>query len=445
MNISLLAMSGIRVCDQELLSLGLTLPGFVDRSKVIASLPSLGLLTLAGMTPGHHRVKYVEIADIPDESSVRTAFSGSDIVAISTYSAQVKESYRIADIIRSMRIPVVMGGLHVTALPAEAAAHCDAVVTGEGECSWPQLLKDAERNRLKRVYGSPETEFNMNEAPMPAFELLDIAKYNRLTVQTGRGCSHRCEFCASSILLTGTFKQKPQPKVLAEIDKIREIWDHPFIEFADDNTFVNKAYWKQILPEIRKRRIRWFTETDLSIANDPELLGLMKDSGCAQVLIGFESPNASGLNGLENIQNWKLKQLPFYRESVRAIQSCGISVNGCFILGLDGQGPDIFGSIFDFVEETGLHEVQITLQTAFPGTPLYGRLKKTGRLLNEEAWETCTLFDINFIPQNMTADELRNGFRDLGIRLYSDEFTTRRRNRFREQLREVNRHDRNGI
>ena len=442
MNIALLAMSGIRVCDQELLHLGLTLPGFVDRSKVIASLPSLGLLTLAGMTPARHRVRYVEIADIPDEDAVHKMFAGADLVAISTYTAQIGEAYRIAGFIRSMKIPVVMGGLHVTALPEEAKPFCDSVVIGEGENTWLNVLDDAERKKLQPYYGSGNREFDMNDSPMPAFELLDIEKYNRLTVQTGRGCSHRCEFCASSVLLTKKFKQKPQHKVLAEIDKIKEIWPHPFIEFADDNTFVNKAYWKQLLPELRKRHIRWFTETDLTIARDPDLLRLMKDSGCAQVLIGFESPNASGLNGLERIQNWKLKQLDFYKESVRIIQSHGISVNGCFILGLDEHTPEIFGQVYDFVEETGLHEVQITLQTAFPGTLLYNRLKQSGHLMDETAWEKCTLFDINFIPQNMTVEELSKGFRELGIQLYSDECTSRRRNRFKELLREVIKHER---
>ena len=138
-------------------------------------------------------------------------------------------------------------------------------------------------------------EFDLQDAPMPAFELLDIGRYNRLTVQTSRGCPHRCAFCASSILLTKQYKQKPADRVLAEIDRIKTLWEHPFIEFADDNTFVNKAYWKELLPELKKRNIRWFTETDVSLAQDGELLHLMRESGCAQVLIGFESPTAPAL------------------------------------------------------------------------------------------------------------------------------------------------------
>jgi radical SAM superfamily enzyme YgiQ (UPF0313 family) len=437
MKIGLIAMSGIRVYDEELLRMGLTLPGFVERSKVIASLPSLGLLTLAGMTPSGHEVRYMEIADLKNSKSVKETLDSFDLVAISSYSAQIKEAYQLADIIRDKGVPVVMGGLHVTCLPDEAKQRCDTVVIGEGELSWPQLIIDAEKGKLAPFYGNSKNEFDLNAAPMPAFEILDIDKYNRLTVQTSRGCSHRCEFCASSILLTKYYKQKPAEKVLAEIDKIRELWEHPFIEFADDNTFVNKDYWKKILPDIRERKIRWFTETDISIAQDKELLKLMRKSGCAQVLIGLESPSVGALSGIEIKQNWKARQLPYYKEAIKSIQSHGISVNGCFIIGLDEQCPEIFDDVYNFVEDSGLHEVQITIQTAFPCTSLYKRLEEEGRIIEKNAWEKCTLFDINYIPNRMTIDELSNGFKKLGVALYNDEFTTLRRRHFKEILREV--------
>jgi radical SAM superfamily enzyme YgiQ (UPF0313 family) len=437
--IALIAMSGVRACDQELFELGLTLPGFVERSKIVASLPSLGLLTLAGMTPSDHEIDYIESEDLFIDGSYPELPQGYDLVGISTYSAQIGEAYQLADRYRTIGHPVVMGGPHVSVLTGEALYHCDGVVVGEGELHWRRVLEDAERGKLQPVYGSLDEEFDIARAPMPAFGLLDITRYNRLTVQTSRGCPHQCEFCGSSVLIAGRYKQKPADKVLAEIDAICGIWENPFIEFADDNTFVNHAYWKKLLPRIAGRRIRWFTETDVSVAEDEEMLELMREAGCAQVLIGFESPERGGLDGVEVRGNWKHGKFDGYREAIDRIQSHGISVNGCFVLGLDGHGPDIFDRVFDFVKSTGLYEVQITLLTAFPGTLLYHRLKEEGRLMEERAWEKCTLFDLNFQPLSMTAEELQAGFRDLGVRLYSDEFTRWRRRQFRSRIRSARR------
>jgi radical SAM superfamily enzyme YgiQ (UPF0313 family) len=433
MKIGLFPMSGIRVCDTELLRLGLTLPGFVERSKTIASLPSLGLLTLAGMTPRSHTLQYVEV---PDGRALEPLPGGLDLAAISTYSAQVDEAYELAGRFKSLGVPTVIGGPHVTALPEEAAQYCDAVAVGEGEPLWLQILADAEKGRLQKFYRAEQEAFDMADAPMPAFELLDISKYNRLTVQTSRGCPHKCEFCASSVVLTKGYKQKPVDKVLKEINRILQIWERPFIEFADDNSFVNHAYGKELMQALRGKGLKWFTECDISIADDEELLGLMRDTGCAQVLIGLESPTATGLRGLELRSDWKLRKFEDYKRAIQTIQSHGITVNGCFVIGLDGHTTDIFDEVFAFVRESGLYEVQVTVLTPFPGTPLYDRLAREQRLLEPGNWKKCTLFDINFRPSNMTVDELHERFRQLAVMLYNEEFTYWRRNRYKQTLKE---------
>ncbi|HZP25866.1 MAG TPA: radical SAM protein, partial [Dehalococcoidia bacterium] len=392
MKIGFIAMSGVRAVNPELMKMGFTLPGFVERAKIIASLPSLSLLTIAGMTPERFEVEYLEVADLRTAPQLPDDL---DLVAISTFSAQVKEGYELADRYRAGGTKVVMGGLHVTSLPQEALRHCDAVVVGEGEVTWPQLLNDFERREMKRFYSGVGNEFDLAESPMPRFELLDIDKYNRITVQTERGCPWRCQFCASSILLTPKYKMKPVARVIDEIHHIKEIWPDPFIEFADDNTFVNKAHGKELMRALARENVRWFTETDISVADDPELLAMMHDAGCAQILIGLESPVSTGLDGLEGRRNWKLGQLGRYERAIQTIQRHNITVNGCFILGLDGQGPEIFELVPEFVRESGLYEVQITVQTAFPGTPLYQQLLQEGRILEPGAWEKCTLFDVN--------------------------------------------------
>jgi radical SAM superfamily enzyme YgiQ (UPF0313 family) len=437
MRIGLVAMSGVRACDEELLRLGLTLPGFVERSKTIASLPSLGLLILAGMTPEEHECAYFEVEDLRKLEALPDGF---DLVAVSSFSAQIGEAYALADRYRARGVPVVLGGLHVTALPAEAARHADAVVVGEGEECWPEVLRDAAAGGLKPMYRS-SGRFRLEKSPMPAFGLLDMEKYNRLTVQASRGCPLHCEFCASSVLLTDRYKQKPAERVLAEVDRIRELWPRPFIELADDNAFVNKRYWKRLLEELRTRHVRWFAETDLSVHEDDELLALMREAGCAEVLIGLESPVEAGLAGIELKRDWKRKHWPQYREAVRRIQSHGIRVNGCFVLGLDGHTPEVFDEVYDFAAESELFDVQITIQTPFPGTPLHRRLAGEGRLLVENAWERCTLFDVNFRPRDMTVEELRDGFRALAVRLYAEDITRWRKENFNRKYLRPARHE----
>jgi len=437
MKIALIAMSGVRALNTELMEIGLNLPGFVERSKVIASLPSLGLLTLAGLTPQEHAVDYIEVADL---RAVETLPRGYDVAAISSFSAQIFEAYELADRLRAIGTKVVLGGLHVTALPDEAAAHADVVVVGEAEFTWPTVVADASRGQLRQRYEPPTGQwFDFAKSPMPRFELLDIDNYNRLTVQTSRGCPHRCDFCASSILLTPKYRVKPVERVIAEIRRIKDVWPQPFIEFADDNSFVLRKHYKRLLRALRHEKVKWFTEADISIADDPELLTLMRESGCRQVLCGLESPVRDGLDGRELRRNWKLQQFDRYEWAVRTIQSHGITVNGCFVLGLDGQTPDVFEAVYDFVDKTSLYDVQITVATAFPGTPMHEQLSRERRIIHEEAWDRCTLFDVNIVPTHMTPDELQTGLLDLAKRLYDADFTRRRREGFFRQLREYSR------
>jgi len=429
--IGFIAMSGVRAHNAELTALGLTLPGFVERNKTIASLPSLGLLTLAGLTPENFHVSYHEIADLKKLPELPTDF---DLVAISTFTAQFYEACSVADFYRAKGIPVVMGGITATSLREQAKEHCTSVVIGEGELLWPELLADFERGDLKPFYVT-NRQFDLANAPMPRFDLLDPEKYNRITVQTSRGCPHRCEFCASSILLTSRYKLKPVAKVIGELHEIKKIWARPFIEFADDNSFVHREHSKELLRELAKENVRWFTETDVRVAEDDELLALLRDSGCQQILIGLESPRRASLGGIELRSNWKAGRQDFYKEAIARIQSYGITVNGCFILGLDGDTPEVFGDVLRFVRESGLYEVQVTFLTAFPGTPLYARLKAEGRVLRDRAWELCTLFEINFEPKNMSVAELQNRFLGLAKQLYSAEETQMRRANFKRRLK----------
>jgi len=436
MKLGLIAMSGVRVRNAELLALGLTLPGFVERSQVIASLPSLGLLTLAGLTPADIEIRYLEVADLSTVNGVPDEF---DAVAISSFSAQIFEAYALADRYRALGTRVILGGLHVSALPLETLRHADAVVIGEGEPLWPTVIADLKAGTLKPIYDARSHNFNFAHCPMPRFDLLDISRYNRLTVQTQRGCPFRCEFCAASMRISPTYKTKPIARVIEEIHAIKRIWKRPFIEFADDNSFVNKAHSKQLLRAIAKEEIHWFTESDLSVADDDELLDLLHDAGCAEVLIGFESTTFAAVDGVEQRSNWKARKVDHYLETIRKIQDRGVRVNGCFVLGLDSTGTESFEEIWNFVQQSGLYDIQITVQTAFPATPLYTRLKQEGRILRDEAWDLCTLFDVNFQPTKMSVSELEAGLRNLIHRVYEDDVVSARRSAFQRNYRRKHR------
>ncbi len=438
MRIAMVAMSGVRAQSAELNALGLTFPGVLERGRVIASMPTLSLLTLAGMCDRErHEISYHEIRDL------RAVGAGEepppmdvDLVLIASQSAQIGDAYRVADTYRAAGVPVVMGGIHVSCRPEEALEHATSVVVGEGEPVWPTVLADAERGRLRERYDASEVgEFDLGDAPLPAYDLLDPSEYNRLLVQTSRGCPHRCEFCASSILLTKKYKTKPLERVIEEVRQITSMWGasgRPFIELADDNSFVDRGRARALLRAMIPERVKWFTEADISIADDPALLDLMREAGCRQVLVGLESPRAGGLAGLELKRDWKLRQLDRSEQAVRTIQAHGITVNGCFILGLDGDTPDVFDAVYDFIDRTFLFEAQLTVLTAFPGTPLHERLAREGRILKPGAWDRCTLFDVNIEPRGMTPDELQRGLLELAGRVYEPSFVESRRRRFFE-------------
>lgn len=428
MKIGFLALSGIRAADPVLLELGLTLPGFVERSRQVAALPSLGLLYLAAVTPEGHELLYREAPADGDEPE---ELYECDLVALSTFSAQIFEAYAIADRLRKRGVLVAIGGLHASALPEEAKAHADWVVVGEGENVWPEVVRRAEQRGARGILRASDfPPVLLDELPIPRYDLLGDRPYNRYTVQTGRGCPWRCEFCASTVMLAERYRKRSVARIVRDVEAILELQPGAFLELADDNTFVDKKWGVELCRALEPLGVHWFTETDVSVADDPDLLGAIAASGCRQLLIGFEAPRREALEGIELRTGFKQGRFPSYEDAIRRIQAHGITVNGCFVLGLDGQGPGVFDDVLEFVERTGLYEVQITYLTAFPGTPLHERLGAEGRILEPGRWDLCTLFDVNYRPKRMSVEELRQGMYRLSEALYAKEAIERRRARF---------------
>jgi radical SAM superfamily enzyme YgiQ (UPF0313 family) len=306
---------------------------------------------------------------------------------------------------------------------------------------WPRILEDFRRGGKAALAGLYREEqpgtYDLAESPMPRFDLLVDRPYNRITVQTVRGCPLDCEFCGASKLYGPKYRRKPVAKVMAEIEKVKELWgDDAFIELADDNSFGHPVWAREFLEAIQEYDLRWFTETDLSIADHDELLPLLFKSGCRQILIGLESINESSLDGIDRA-NWKHKRRGKYMDAIKKIQDHGVTVNGCFIVGNDGETAGVFEDLRDFIEESELLEAQVTILTPFPGTRLLHRLRSQGRLLYENFWDRCTLFDLVFEPENMAPEELVEGHYWLMTEIYNQDQYNRRKRHYIDLMKNL--------
>lgn len=418
-------LTGFRIREEGLLELGMTLPGLAKRAGAIGQLPALGLLTLAGMLPEHWTCEYVPAARCDEELLDALVQRQPDLVAISALTASIEEAYRLCDSLRERHIVTVLGGLHVTACPDEAACHANAVVVGSGEGVWHQVLADTEEKRLQQRYAAPR-RMPTGMWPLPRFNLLgrDVPRF---TLQTQRGCPLACDFCAASRLL-GPFQEKPLDAIDAELAAIRQLGPRPLVELADDNTFAGSRDPAALLDSLRRADVRYFTESDWRIGNRPEVLAGLADSGCVQVLVGIESLvfRYPGMGG-------KQAELEAILEAACRIQDAGVAVNGCFIVGANGETRQSLDRLARFLAECPLADVQVTLQTPFPGTALYRRLQEQGRLLVDRGWSSHTLFDVTYQPDAMSASDLARGFRDLIQSVYS-RVATERRNAIRRSI-----------
>ena len=418
-HVAMVPFTGFRVREEEMRALGMTLPGLAHRAAAVAQLPALGLLTLAGLTPPHWTCSYHEADHAGESLSDEVLRQRPTLVALSALTASVEEAYRFSNLLRRQGARVVLGGLHATACAGEAGRHCDAVVVGEGEPVWPQLLADAEAGELRPVYRA-SAPFDLARSPVPRFDLLGRGLRPRLTVQTQRGCPLACEFCGASRLL-GPHRLKPVANLKRELAAITARFPRPVLELADDNTFAGGRAARELLETLATADARYFTEVDWRVGEDPGLLAGLAASGCVQVLVGVES-----LVFRHPGMGPKRAELPRVMAAIDAIQSAGVAVIGCFIVGCDGETRDSLDRLAEFVQSSGLADVQLTLQTPFPGTALRRRLGGEGRLLPDRGWSHCTLFDLTFRPDAMGVAELEAAFRGLVRQVFAPDQSARR-------------------
>lgn len=417
-HVAFVAFSGFRVREDEMRELGMSLPGLAARGRAVAQLPALGLLTLAGMLPEDWTCSYHAVDRWDEALVVRLAVESPALVAVSALTASIEEAYRFAERLHRERIPVVGGGLHVSVCSDEAQQQFDAVVVGSAESVWRQILNDALVGHLRPVYRATDP-VAAPEWPLPRFDLLPAGS-PRYTLQTQRGCPLACSFCGASRLLGG-FIEKPLDAIGNELRAICELDPNPLVELADDNTFAGTRDVAALLDCFEDSNIRYFTEADWRIGERPEIVRRLAASGCVQVLMGIESV-------VFQYPGMGRKQADLERmiAAACAIQSAGVAVNGCFIVGADGETPESLERLTRFLLKCPLADVQVTVQTPFPGTALRQRLEREGRLLAGRGWSHHTLFDVTYRPDRMSVAELERGFRDVLRQVFSREAAARR-------------------
>ena len=411
-HISFVSFVGLRVRERELLALGIRLPGLGNRRAAVAELPALSLLTLAGMMPPEWTCSYHEVDRWDGALVDRIVEEQPCLVALSALTASINEAYGFSAALRRREIRTVVGGLHATACPAEAEKQADAVVVGDGEPVWNRLLEDARLGSLTGIYKA-ERLFDLNDSRPPRFDLAAALPRNRFTIQTQRGCPFACEFCAASHLL-GRFREKPPHVLRKELEVLTAIVPRPVLELADDNTFAGTRDQKELLEVLASANTRYFTESDWRIGERPDLLKDLAASGCVQVLVGIESL-VHAYSGFGS----KRAALARVMAALDAVQDHGVAVVGCFVLGADGETPGSIGGLAQFLLDCRLADVQVTLQTPFPGSPLRKRLGQAGRLRADRNWDYYTLFDVTFLPDAMTVAELEQSYQQLAGVVYS--------------------------
>ena len=370
--------------------------------KVLA--PPLSLPLLAGLTPPGVDIQLV------DENVERLdPDATADWVAITALTASAPRAYQIADAFRERSIPVVMGGIHPTVLPDEAAMHADAVVIGEAEGVWGEVISDLAGGRLKPRYQA-EGYHDLVGLPRPRRELLRTERYLTINVvQTARGCPHACTFCTVSAVFGRRYRFRPVAEV---VEEVRELGG--WVGFVDDNIVAHPARAKELFEALIPLKLRWVSQGDLSMARDPELLRLAARSGCRAMYIGLESVSADNLRTIHKSANLNC-DIP---EAIRTIHNSGIEIIGSFVLGLDGDAPDIFARTADFARRHKLAAAQFSVLTPFPGTVVHRELEAEGRIEDRD-WSHYTMSNVVFRPRQMTALQLQEGQRETYRRFYS--------------------------
>ena len=356
---------------------------------------------VAALTPATWKVILI------DENIKPFRYRPADLVAITAFTSTVARAYEIATIYREQGTPVIIGGIHASMLPGEASQYADAVVVGEAEGVWLQVISDFEVGRLQKIYNAPPAD--LAQMPAPRHEIFHPS-YLFASIQTSRGCPMDCHFCSVPVFNGHRYRLRPVEAILDEMESVR----NRLIYFVDDNIvgYNEKAreHAALLFEGMIRRNLRkeWFAQASLNIASDPELLKLAARSGCKMLLIGVEAESEDQLRDTNKRLNLKMG-VDNYAKSFRTIHRAGIAVLGAFIYGMDSDTPESLRKRTQYILRSSVDVVQASVMTPLPGTRLFEQMQRDKRLLPArlpQQWQHFHFTDVVFRPMHMDAEKL---------------------------------------
>ncbi|MBN1265893.1 MAG: B12-binding domain-containing radical SAM protein [Anaerolineales bacterium] len=363
--------------------------------------PPLGLGIIAALTPDNWGVTLI------DENWETHKFQPADLVGITAFTASACRAYAIASEYRRAGIPVVLGGIHASMCPQEALRYVDAVVIGEAEAVWPQVLEDFRAGRMKQIYRGEWQDLTQTVVPRRS---LFHPGYNFASIQTSRGCPMNCDFCSVTAFNGRRYRRRPPEDVLAELETIPQ----KMLFFVDDNIIgysrEDRETAKTLFREMADHHLDklWFCQASINFADDEELLYWAGKAGCKMVFLGLEAEHDQPLREVKKKLNLS-RGVDSYREAFRRIHKAGIAVLGAFIFGMDSDTPGLLDLRTRYMIRSDVDVMQTTTLTPLPGTDLFARLEEEARLLytnHPEDWDHFDMTEVTYQPAQMSPAEL---------------------------------------
>ncbi|MDR1242339.1 MAG: B12-binding domain-containing radical SAM protein [Deltaproteobacteria bacterium] len=368
--------------------------------------PPLALYTLVALTPEEHQT-------VVEDENVRPLRpdAPADLVGITATVNNIDRAVCIAAEYRRRGIPVVAGGVHISAVPDRYTAAFDALCIGPAERVWTQILSDAENGTLRKIYCDMDN-FSGSEIVAPAYERIPDRDYLYTNIMiTSKGCPFKCGFCYNSC--PGVIRNhitRSMEDILSDIERIQS--NH--IMFVDDNFIGDIGHTRRLLPELKARNIRWNAAVSANICEHEDLLALMAECGCRSLFIGFESINQQSLRGAGKFQN----HVDDYNKLLDMLNALGIMVNASIVFGLDEDDVSTFDNTLDWLVQNRVASATAHILTPYPGTRLYRKMESGGSIINFD-YSRYTTSTVVFTPAKMTADELFDGYMQFYRKFYS--------------------------